>query len=396
MNKKKRWLSLVGAAALLSLALPLGRAAWAAWQAAGQTVNLFSVAPFRIEIEEDYQDPGGVSPSQEVKKVVHVKNTGGADALVRVRVEVAFGHLGEDDSFIREDLDPSVAKLDFDDTGLWQRMEDGYYYYAEVLGAGEETKVPLLRSFSLSPDLPSIYQGKEGRIFVYAESIQAEGDARKSWGVSEKSFSWDYERALSQTEPVTVTFEGVKEGFTFEGSEEDIFAAFRYLTPGCTRMQRIEVSNDSFLSSQIFLCAKPLLPKDIQEGEEKQLKKLLSDYVYITLQDKTGELYRGPADGNLEGKKKGDTLYSPISLGQYLPGQKRHLVLSLAVSPEMEKTYARLLAKVRWEFSASGGTGEYPYTGDDTDFLLYLILAGGSVALVAMSVLGLRRKRKEA
>ena len=395
MKKKKRWLPLLGAAALLFFALPLGRAAWAAWQAADQTVNLFSVAPFRIEILEDYKDPGGISPSQEVKKVVHVKNTGGADALVRVRVEAAFGHLGEDGSFIRENLDTSVLELDYDDTGLWQRMEDGYFYYSEVLEAGQETKVPLLRSFSLSPDLPRIYQGKEGRIFVYAESIQAEGEARKNWGVSEESFSWDYERVLSQAEPVTVTFLGVREGFAFAGSQKDILAAFRYLTPGCTRLQRMEVSNESLLSSQISLCARPLLPEDTQEGDEEKLRKLLSEYVYITLQDKEGELYRGPADGNPEGKGEEDTLYTPISLGQYLPGQKRHLILSLAVSPEMEKDYEKLLAKVRWEFSASGGTGEYPYTGDDTDILIYLVLAGGSLALLALSYVRMRRKRKE-
>lgn len=376
---------------LPALALVLGRAAWAAWQAAGQSVNLFSVAPFRVEVAEDYVNPGGVFPSQEVKKQVHVKNTGRAAALVRARVEVAFGHLDEEGAFVREDLDPKAVRIRFDETGLWQEREDGYFYYAEVLEGGEQTRVPLMESFVLSPDLPPAYRDKEGRIFVHMESVQAEGEARQSWGVSEEGFSWDYERALWENEPVLASFQGVREGFAFEGSEEDIFASFRFLTPGCARLQRIEVSNDSLLSCEMQLCAGRLLPGDEQEGEEEELRELLHRYVMISLRDEKGELYRGPADGNPDAGEGEDTMFRPISLGSFFPGQKKHYILTAAVSPEMEEVYRPLLAKVRWEFLASGG--EYPYTGDSTPLAKYILMAGAALAVLILGVKG--RKKNE-
>ena len=235
-----------GGLLLLGLFLLLGVGAMAAWRQSGETLQILTVAPYQTEIVEEYVRPERVYGNLDVRKVVHVENTGGIDALIRASVEVAFGDLDEDGTFVRDDsLSTDVVEIRFDETGLWKRSGDGWFYYTEVLKAGERTKVPLMESFHLSPDLDDSYKRKEGRIFVRMESLQAGPGAESIWTDSNVRYEYAYQEALDFSDPVSVVFLGPAEGFDFEGESSDIFASFRYLSPGCARSQRIVVKNDS-------------------------------------------------------------------------------------------------------------------------------------------------------
>ena len=388
----KQHVGIAGVAVLAALCLT--GTSWAAWRVVGRAVNLFTVKGYRTRIEEEYEDPGAVYPSQTVSKVVHVKNEGDTDACIRAKVDVAFGTLDEEGVFVRDDsIDPGAVIIHYDETGLWRRMEDGYFYYTEVLAAGESTKVPLMDSYTLSPDASDKCRGKEGRIFVLMESIQAAPEAVATWTSHSEDLSYAYATALDSQKPVTVLFRGPKDGFSFQGESTDIFASFRNLTPGCTRTQRVKVQNLSEYSTQIFLSAEAVEGQGLTEMERELIQKLLQEYVAIVIQDKNGVLYEGPADGNLHPDKGEMTMSKPIGLGSYYPGLERNLVVSLAVSPQMDTKYQSVIAKVRWVFSASGGNGEYPYTGDESPVGLYLAMALGGI-LVALTLLVFWRRTR--
>ncbi len=148
----------------------------------------------------------------------------------------------------------------------------------------------------------------------------------------------------------------------------------------------MEVANASRLSAQIFLCARVTEQEAMTPRDRELIELLLTRYAYISIRDKEGEIYRGPVEGNLSPQEGDMTMASPICLGSFYPGRTKHYLISLAVSPEMDMEYRSLLGKVRWEFSASGGSGEYPYTGDETDIWIYLGLMSIGLGLMALVV----------
>ena len=60
---------------------------YAAWTANSSTDNYLSMGSYKTSIEEEYTQPDHVDPSQEVSKIVNVKNSGSVGTFVRVAVE---------------------------------------------------------------------------------------------------------------------------------------------------------------------------------------------------------------------------------------------------------------------------------------------------------------------
>ena len=109
----------------------------------------------------------GVMPGTDVTKIVEVKNTGSNDAYIRVKVEK---EIVLPDG-VEDEPDSGLMKLDFDET-YWEKGEDGYYYYKEVLEPGAVTE-PLFASVSFDSAMGNIYQNSTARVDVTAYAVQA-------------------------------------------------------------------------------------------------------------------------------------------------------------------------------------------------------------------------------
>lgn len=169
MNRKiKAWLSM----GLLALAI-VG-CTWAYYSNSSSIDNQLSTKAYGSTITETFTPRDDWQPGQKVEKVFAVKNTGGSDLVVRVKMDEAWARSGstpfktlssaatdsaeqkkifnvsqgnETDGLV--DADATVVAKELDTTD-WV-FDNGYWYYNAVLTAGNKTSA-LLNSITLDKD----------------------------------------------------------------------------------------------------------------------------------------------------------------------------------------------------------------------------------------------------
>ena len=379
----------------IGLVFSLSGLAFGNWAARQDTENFLTMASCSARIEEAYEEPPHVDPSQEVDKIVNVKNTGTADLLVRVSVEKAFGVRGQDRILIKDPaLDPDLIEIAYN-TEAWEQRPDGWFYYKDILRAGETTKEPLLRSYRLSPLAGSAYRGKDAQIAVCMEFTQAQKDAADLWNVSLKDLGiqWEDDYEKKDTE---IIFLGSKAGFAVKADQTDLFAGFKNLLPGCGRSQNVIVRNDSEETAELFLHAKDGGQLPMTDSRRRLVDQLLKKYAQIEVREGTRILYRGAA----RGKDTQTSMYGDISLGTFAPGQSKTLQVTLSLSPQMDNRFQKLTGKVTWVFSARGEDGglvqaSAPQTGDNAQAGMWtaLFLTSGAGLWAALWIERKNRRR---
>lgn len=347
------------------------------WSVSGTTINFLTMASYKNQIEEEYEIPHHVNPSEVVTKIVNVSNTGTVDTIIRVLVTKAFGVRGADGSFTEDNsLDPKMIKIDFNNR-YWMKGEDGYYYYKGILKAGETTKEPLFSSYQLSTDAGNEYKGKDAQIIVMMESVQAEGDAVSVWGITYSDIGITRPPA-KPSKDTSVTYLGKEKGFDITTKKTDLFASFKNLLPGCARTQRIYVNNNSADNVEIFLRAESISQVRMSAEEKELVEQLLNKEAIIEITDGKKCIYKGPVAGNLSGVKS--TMRDNISLGVFPGGSTRELTVTLSLSPQMDNRYLNLTGKVKWVFTAVGEedaavySATVPQTGDGTRIGMWIAL----------------------
>ena len=323
----------------------------AAMHVEGIAKNITSMGKLQTRIVEDYRAPSNLMPGSRVKKIVNVKNTGSVDAIVRIRVEKALGALDEEGRFTPETgLNPDWIEIAYDDTGSWVFQEDGYFYYSEILPAGEMSKKPLMTSFLLSPEAKNPCKGKEGRIFLHMESVQAEADAVSLWGKTKEEMGILYD-AVIEKEASAVEFRSFEEGFVFHPKSTDLFSSFKYLCPGSERSQQIHVKNLS--GKEVFLTLRAAPSRVVNQEKRELVEKILREYAKLRVLLDGKVIYEGSLNGNPEGVRTGEpSMGKGVSLGKFQAGGSRRIHLFLELSPEMDNEYMSLLANVDWIFEA--------------------------------------------
>lgn len=165
MNRKiKAWLSM----GLLALAI-VG-CTWAYYSNSSSIDNQLSTKAYGSTITETFTPRDDWQPGQKVEKVFAVKNTGGSDLVVRVKMDEAWTRGGSttfktlssttakngiftvnqgDTTDGLVDADATVVAKELDSTG-WV-FDNGYWYYKAVLTAGNTTSA-LLNSITLDKD----------------------------------------------------------------------------------------------------------------------------------------------------------------------------------------------------------------------------------------------------
>lgn len=378
---------------LLAGCMILGISVFALWKVADTAHNLLTLGSYDVELKEEYTVPDDVYPGMSINKKVEVKNQGSVDAVIRIRFEKAFGTRTTDGSFHKdENLDSEVIHISCNEK-YWKE-KDGYWYYSEVLKAGEQTKEPLFESFYVSEKADNSYKGKDAEIIVYMESIQAEPDALTLWNTTREELKLYYElkEAKQDTE---VIFQGEKKGFSFSTAESDLFANFKNLVPGCSRTQNIQIKNQSEKSVEISLYAEVTEQDKISQEEQELLDKILNKEAQIVVRNGKEILYKGPVSGNPSRKKNSMGERNKISLGKFSAGSEKNLIVELSLSPMLEHSNEKLTGRIDWIFCAEGEetsiVSSVPKTGDNTKIMMYICI--GIAAFLIFCLLVVRRNK---
>lgn len=121
---------------------------------------------------------GGVMPGTSVSKIVSVKNTGNADAWIRVGVDLEIKDQNASSSDSIKNLPLAITKdgktidvitLDIDDTN-WI-YENGYYYYKSPVKPEQFTST-LFEHVTFAKEIGNEYQNCTILIDVSAEAVQ--------------------------------------------------------------------------------------------------------------------------------------------------------------------------------------------------------------------------------
>ena len=113
-----------------------------------------------------YKEEYGVMPGTSVSKIVQVKNTGGADAYIRMKVDVIL----ELEEEVERDADAGLISMDFN-TSKWTQSEEGYYYYNVALKPGDTTE-PLFSKVTFGKEMGNDYQNSSATVEVKAFAVQ--------------------------------------------------------------------------------------------------------------------------------------------------------------------------------------------------------------------------------
>lgn len=173
MKKKKN--VLIGVL-VFSLAALLAVGTWAWFTAtADPLTNQFTAGTVKIEINEHgFTDVVNWNPGDTTEKKVSVKSKGSKASYVRVSLTPVW----------EDNLPIDNVILNWNEND-WV-YSGGWYYYKQILGAGQETPL-LLQSVTLDGSgTGDQYQGKALQIVVDAEAVQASHGAYKdAWGLDQ-------------------------------------------------------------------------------------------------------------------------------------------------------------------------------------------------------------------
>ena len=183
---KKKLLALAAIMICVSI-VSLGTVAY--FNAEQQAHNIITTGSIDIDLVEEmivdgtkvpFEDQEGVMPGESVSKIVTVKNTGEADAYIRVWVNTAISEPGDPitNPLIKNlpltiEVDGETVELiDIDyNTEDWTAGEDGYWYYGKALKAGETTE-PLFENVTFHKLMGNAYQNSRTIVDVSAEATQ--------------------------------------------------------------------------------------------------------------------------------------------------------------------------------------------------------------------------------
>ena len=137
----------------------------------GEAHNVITTGSVEIAVQEwadedkttPFEDLTGVMPNVTVTKIAEIKNTGAADAWVRVKVEKSIKLQGEG----TPDTDLVELKLNTVD---WME-KDGCYYYTKALKPGEVT-APIFTAVTFNADMGNEYQNATATVDVFAQAVQ--------------------------------------------------------------------------------------------------------------------------------------------------------------------------------------------------------------------------------
>lgn len=142
------------------MTLFLIKSTYSYWHGEILHTNKLKADCMEAEIVEIFEQ--GTNPSGTVTKEVTFQNNGSSAAFLRVTYAETWEKQEENDRLLlkNQQLGQAVAKKNWteswNDYGLWQKGDDGWFYYKKVLSPGGETE-KILESVTF-PEYEGVYQ----------------------------------------------------------------------------------------------------------------------------------------------------------------------------------------------------------------------------------------------
>lgn len=144
------------------------------YNAAGTAHNVITTGNVKIAVQEwaneaktePFEDLDGMLPGRTATKIVEIKNTGSADAWVRVSIAKAI-------KLENNEYDPKTELIELDlNTTDWEVGNDGYLYYKEILKSGEVT-APVFTEVKFNESMGNTYKNSTITIDIAAQAVQS-------------------------------------------------------------------------------------------------------------------------------------------------------------------------------------------------------------------------------
>ena len=165
----KRKLLIFSVLAICAALLAAGTIAF--FNAEGKAHNVITTGGVGITVQEwadetretPFEDLDGILPGMKVTKLAEIKNTGTAEAWIRVLVTTGIELAG--------DGEPDLNTTD------WTLGEDGYLYYNKPLPAGATT-APIFTTVDFSSSMGNAYQNATATVDVAAQGVQTANNGK--------------------------------------------------------------------------------------------------------------------------------------------------------------------------------------------------------------------------
>lgn len=176
----KRKILVLALVAILASITAAGTLAY--YSAQERSYNVITTSDVQVEVVEktrdesgkliDFPEDGvlGVMPGRKIVKQVSVKNCGGGEAWIRVKLEVVIrdseGNLKSATFGASE-----IPVMSYSILRGWSDGGDGYYYYDAALASGQTTEL-VIDTVSFSSALGNDYQDCKAELIVTAQAVQ--------------------------------------------------------------------------------------------------------------------------------------------------------------------------------------------------------------------------------
>lgn len=440
MSRKKYILTAAAAAAVCVIG-----GVFAFWTQQILTHNEFQTAVYDTSISEEFESPDNWVPGQEVNKDAWVRNDSSIPVFVKVKIKqqwtrdgdrlpLSFGtddgsviyaadvNWGNDVTDISSITDISEAR------GRWllcsrtpdENGEIEAFYIGSVAAGG---KTPLLiDSVTMDPAVKAAIVRKDTRynketgqwetaetasgqpdyssshytLTVSAETVQATSEAMR------EMFGTGYEDIYSELDRYAVSGREHKaKKLSFDSrdgrmqwsskaeSGENWFMSFRDMLPGQQFTDRLEISNRSSKTYDLYM---QFIPKK----QDKKLDELLEKIsMKVIFRGKT--IYEGTAAGKSYGS--GD-MRDVVKLCRLGHGDTADMKILLQLDPDTGIEYADLLTMIDCRFMVTEKKQPPvpigPKTGDEMPVAVMIaILAASAAVITAVIIAVFRRKRNK-
>lgn len=329
MEKKKLFICLICLSALmcgsgsLMLAMP-----------ETSVTNNFTTGIVDIELDEyqmkdgkegPYADAEDILPGQAISKIPRIHNAG-------------------NDCYVRAKLTLQGTEQDIGVFGMgedWEKAEDGYFYYREILKTGEDTD--LFQGIRIPEDFSQEEEGGTFSLRIGVDAIQSQNfrpdfGSDSPWGdveiqECEKEGQYDistFKKADSQS--LQVTYQGGADKLAAD--PDDFFADFPVLLPGDSYSDAAEIRNEGDSPIKLYFRS------EAEDGG-------LLDKIQLTITSRIG----GDTRMVYEGPIRADSLKASHLLGEIPAHGTGDFIFGISVPAELDNQYTVMEDKVKWVFS---------------------------------------------
>lgn len=267
-----------------------------------------------------------VLPGQVISLIPRISNLGDSSY---VRAKIGYSNSDNSTATLTQDEINGISTK-------WLKKGD-YWYYTEPLKSGEN--VDIFSSVTIPANLSNDYQGKEFKLDITAEAVQAENfkpdfDSNSPWnGIEAKDASVENYKTdkIQKNNSTKVEYENNADSYI--EVPDNFFNKLGRVMPGDVLIDEVTIQNKTSKEVEYYVSTEK--GNELSDTETELLEKLRLN---ITSDNK--KIYEGKLD-------KIDNL----SLGKYTKNEASKLLFTITVPEELQNEYANLSATLNWKFS---------------------------------------------